>query len=136
MNSNTVSTAAAPIAIEHPLINRVSTRTARVGVIGRGYVGLPLALLFREQDFPVSGFDIDTRKVETLCSGGSHIYRIPVTDIQAALDRGFSATSDYVHVAEMDAVIICEPTPLTVRKSQLSARPRRRSHLISGPDSS
>jgi len=95
MNSNTVSTAPAPIAVEHPFINRISTRTARVGVIGMGYVGLPLALLFSEQRFPVTGFDIDARKVEILCSGGSYLYCIPPTDIQAAGDAGFSATSDY-----------------------------------------
>jgi UDP-N-acetyl-D-glucosamine dehydrogenase len=112
MSSKTVSSISASIAIEDRFISRISTRTARVGVIGMGYVGLPLALLFSEQHFRVTGFDIDARKVETLCSGGSYIYRITPTDIQAARDRGFSATSDYAYIAEMDAVIICVPTPL------------------------
>jgi UDP-N-acetyl-D-glucosamine dehydrogenase len=92
---------------------RIQARQARIGVIGLGYVGLPLALLFSEEKFPVTGFDIDPRKVETLASGKSYIYRIPPTDIAAARARGFSATADYSHLSEMDAVIICVPTPLT-----------------------
>ncbi|MGH9510134.1 MAG: nucleotide sugar dehydrogenase [Terriglobales bacterium] len=92
---------------------RIQARQARVGIIGLGYVGLPLALLFSEEKFPVTGFDIDPDKVKTLTAGGSYIYRIPPTDIAAARARGFSATADYSHVAEMDAVIICVPTPLT-----------------------
>src|SRR6267378_8717277 len=113
MNSDTVSTATASIAIEDSFRTRVTTRTARVGVIGMGYVGLPLALLFSEQHFRVTGFDIDPRKIETLRAGGSYIYRIPHTDIEAARGRGFSATGDYAHIGEMDAVIICVPTPLS-----------------------
>jgi len=112
MNSDTVSTNPASIGIEDSFLTRVSTRTARVGVIGMGYVGLPLALLFSEQHFRVTGFDIDPRKVATLRAGGSYIYRIPPTEIQAARDRGLSVTADYAHIAEMDAVIICVPTPL------------------------
>ena len=92
---------------------RVQARQAKVGVIGLGYVGLPLTLLFSEEKFPVTGFDIDKKKVYTLAAGGSYIYRIPPTDIQAARARGFNATSDYAHIGEMDAVIICVPTPLT-----------------------
>jgi len=92
---------------------RIQARQARIGVIGLGYVGLPLALLFSEEKFPVTGFDIDARKVETLASGKSYIYRIPPTDIAAARARGFSATADYSRLSEMDAVIICVPTPLT-----------------------
>ncbi len=92
---------------------RIQARQARVGIVGLGYVGLPLALLFSEEKFPVTGFDIDAEKVKTLSSGGSYIYRIPPTDIAAARSRGLSATTDYSHVAEMDAVIICVPTPLT-----------------------
>jgi len=91
---------------------RIEARSARVGVIGLGYVGLPLALLFSEEKFAVSGFDVDAKKVATLSEGGSYIYRIPPTDIQAARARGFAATADYAHIAEMDAVVICVPTPL------------------------
>src|SRR5271163_2939415 len=94
------------------LKTKIQQRQARVGIIGLGYVGLPLALLFSEQKFVVTGFDIDPRKVETLTQGGSYIYRIGAEEIQAAKAQGFSATSDYAQLEEMDAVIICVPTPL------------------------
>src|SRR5580700_4408146 len=92
--------------------DKIKQRQARVGIIGLGYVGLPLALLFSEQKFAVTGFDIDQRKVDTLAKGGSYIYRISTEEIQTAKAQGFSATSDYAHIEEMDAVIICVPTPL------------------------
>ncbi len=103
---------AARVALPDELISKIQARTARVGIIGMGYVGLPLALLFSEQKFPVCGFDIDAKKVEVLSQGGSYIYRIPAADIQTARARGFSATANYANVADMDAVIICVPTPL------------------------
>jgi UDP-N-acetyl-D-glucosamine dehydrogenase len=90
----------------------IETREARIGIVGMGYVGLPLALLFSEERFTVTGFDIDARKVETLNSGGSYIVRIAPEEIQAARKNGFQATSDYSLIAQMDAVIICVPTPL------------------------
>jgi len=92
--------------------NKLQSRTAQVGIIGLGYVGLPLALLFNEQHFPVTGFDIDRKKVETLTAGGSYIYRIPPTEIQLARQSGFSATVDFARLREMDAIVICVPTPL------------------------
>lgn len=94
------------------LKNKIQQRQARVGIIGLGYVGLPLALLYSEKKFKVTGFDIDSRKVETLAKGGSYIYRIPAEEIQAAKASGFSATSDYSQITDMDAIIICVPTPL------------------------
>src|SRR6202034_2453010 len=94
------------------LKNKIQQRQARIGIIGLGYVGLPLALLFSEQKFSVTGFDIDQRKVDTLAQGGSYIYRIGADEIKAAKAQGFSATSDYAQLEEMDAVIICVPTPL------------------------
>jgi UDP-N-acetyl-D-glucosamine dehydrogenase len=92
--------------------NKLQARTAQVGIIGLGYVGLPLALLFNEQRFPVTGFDIDTRKVDTLNRGGSYIYRIPPTEIEVARRGGFSATTQFTRLREMDAIVICVPTPL------------------------
>jgi len=94
------------------LKERIATRTARIGIVGMGYVGLPLALLFSEERFRVTGFDIDFRKVNTLNEGGSYIVRIPATEISLAQRSGFRATADYAHIAEMDVVIICVPTPL------------------------
>jgi UDP-N-acetyl-D-glucosamine dehydrogenase len=94
------------------LKTRIETRQARVGVIGLGYVGLPLALLYTEANFQVTGFDIDQHKVDTLTSGGSYIHRIPPTEIHAARSRGFCATADFSSLTKMDAIIICVPTPL------------------------
>src|SRR5712675_1418522 len=104
----------------HPAGNRsvdqlqpeLQLRKALIGILGLGYVGLPLALLFSEQKFAVTGFDIDQRKVDTLTKGESYIYRISTEEIQAAKAQGFSATSDYSRIVDMDAVIICVPTPL------------------------
>lgn len=77
-----------------------------------GYVGLPLVLLLSDVGFRVSGFDIDADKVHALNSGQSYIVRIPATEIQLAREKGFQGTGDYAQVGQMDAVIICVPTPL------------------------
>jgi UDP-N-acetyl-D-glucosamine dehydrogenase len=95
------------------LKQKIESRTARIGIIGLGYVGLPLTLLFSEERFPVTGFDVDEKKVGALNSGGSYIVRIPGTEIQAAQRNGFRATAQYAEIAQMDVVIICVPTPLT-----------------------
>jgi len=94
------------------LKSKIDSRQARVAVIGLGYVGLPLALLYTEQKLPVTGFDIDQRKVDTLNSGGSYIFRITPEEIGSAKAAGLTATSDYSRLSEMDAIIICVPTPL------------------------
>ncbi|MGC2697688.1 MAG: NAD(P)-binding domain-containing protein, partial [Candidatus Angelobacter sp.] len=94
------------------LAAKLENHTARIGVIGLGYVGLPLVLLFSEQKLRVMGFDIDTKKISILSQGGSYIVRIPETEIQGAKNNGFSATSDYSQISTMDAIIICVPTPL------------------------
>jgi UDP-N-acetyl-D-glucosamine dehydrogenase len=94
------------------LRHRIESRQARIGIVGMGYVGLPLALLFSDEKFRVTGFDIAADKVSTLNSGGSYIVRILPAEIQKARESGFRATSDYSEIAAMDAVIICVPTPL------------------------
>jgi UDP-N-acetyl-D-glucosamine dehydrogenase len=94
------------------VLSRIEARTAKIGIIGLGYVGLPLTLLFNEAGFPVTGFDIDAEKVKALNNGRSYIYRIPQTEIAAATAKGFWATDEYAHAREMDALIICVPTPL------------------------
>jgi UDP-N-acetyl-D-glucosamine dehydrogenase len=93
--------------------DRLKSRTARIGVIGLGYVGLPLSLLLAEAGFKVTGFDIDDKKVTDLEAGRSYIFRIPAVEIQAARSQGFSATTEFSHLSDMDAVILCVPTPLT-----------------------
>jgi len=90
----------------------IESREVRIGIIGMGYVGLPLALLFAEERFAITGFDIDASKVDTLNRGGSYIVRIPSTEIQLAQKNGFQATADYGRIRQMDVVIICVPTPL------------------------
>ena len=99
-------------AMAADLERRIENRTARVGIVGLGYVGLPLALLFSEERFRVTGFDIDQEKVATLNGGGSYIVRIPPTEIARAAANGFTATADYDELSAMDAVLICVPTPL------------------------
>ena len=93
-------------------LEKVEARTAKIGIIGLGYVGLPLALLYSEQKFAVTGFDIDQKKVDTLAAGGTYIVRIPGEEIQQAKKSGFNATADFGRIGEMDAIIICVPTPL------------------------
>src|SRR6185312_14482763 len=93
--------------------DRLKSRTARIGVIGLGYVGLPLSLLLAEAGFKVTGFDIDSKKVTELEAGRSYIFRISAEEIQGARAHGFTATTDFAHLSDMDAVIMCVPTPLT-----------------------
>lgn len=93
-------------------IQKIENRSARIGIIGMGYVGLPLALLFSEERFAITGFDIDGKKVSALNAGDSYIVRIPGTEIQAAQKHGFRATADYSEIGNVDVVIICVPTPL------------------------
>ena len=94
------------------LKQRIESRQARIGIVGMGYVGLPLALLFSGERFQVTGFDVEPLKVNTLNAGGSYIVRILPAEIKEAQKAGFRATADYAEIAQMDAVIICVPTPL------------------------
>jgi UDP-N-acetyl-D-glucosamine dehydrogenase len=98
-------------------LQRIGNRTARIVVVGMGYVGLPLALLLCEEGFPVIGLDVDARKVEILNGGGSHIARIAESQIRSIQANGFRASSDYAEVGDADAIIICVPTPLDRHQS-------------------
>src|ERR1017187_6614542 len=100
------------------LKSRIGARQAKVGIIGLGYVGLPLALLYSEQKFSVTGFDIDQRKIDTLANGGTYIFRITPEEIAAAKVNGFQATANYSQISSMDAIIICVPTPLNEYRSE------------------
>jgi UDP-N-acetyl-D-glucosamine dehydrogenase len=108
------NTAMATLSVSdlHEVRQKIEARTAHIGIFGMGYVGLPLALLFGGQGFRVTGFDIDEKKVASLNSGKSYIVRIESEEIEAARQRGFSATSDFSRIGQLDAVIICVPTPL------------------------
>jgi UDP-N-acetyl-D-glucosamine dehydrogenase len=95
------------------LASRIATRTATVGVIGQGYVGLPLALVFSEAGFPVVGIDVDASKVAALSRGESYIRHIGPERVAAAVASGrYRATADFDRLAECDAILICVPTPL------------------------
>ncbi len=98
------------------LVERFASRTALVGVIGLGYVGLPLALRFAEAGFRVLGFDIDAAKAAAIESGRSYLLHIPDCAVAAARGRGLEATTDVSRLAQADAVIICVPTPLTASR--------------------
>jgi UDP-N-acetyl-D-glucosamine dehydrogenase len=95
------------------LREKFETKSAQVGVIGLGYVGLPLSLLFARKGFRTTGFDIDSNKVARLRRGESYIGHIPPAAIIAEMERKhFSATDDFAALAQMDAIIACVPTPL------------------------
>jgi UDP-N-acetyl-D-glucosamine dehydrogenase len=94
------------------LIQKISNKDIVIGVIGLGYVGLPLALGFIEQSFKIIGFDIDKNKNLSLNKGKSYIESIPSKLINNAIKKGFLATDDYSKTKECDALIICVPTPL------------------------
>ena len=94
------------------LKKKIEDRTAKVGIIGLGYVGLPIVLRFCEEGFTVVGFDIDPEKVKNLERGKSYIKHIPSKRITVHRSR-FTATADMARLSEVDAIIICVPTPLT-----------------------
>lgn len=98
------------------LKKKIENREARIGIVGMGYVGLPLALLFSNERFRITGFDIASDKVAMLNKGQSYIVRILSAEIEKAKTAGFHATANYSEIAEMDAVIICVPTPLNDHK--------------------
>ena len=95
------------------LLKKIAERSAHVGIIGLGYVGLPLALIFEEAGFPVTGFDVDEKKPEALQRGTSYIRHIGAERVARAFGRGhIAATTDFDRLAECDAIIVCVPTPL------------------------
>lgn len=100
---------------------RLRERQAVIGIIGLGYVGLPLALRYAEEGFRVLGIDVDADKVARLNRGASYIAHIGASQVEAAREAGFAASTDFSRAAEADALIICVPTPLTAyREPDLS----------------
>ena len=99
------------------LIDRIRAKQAKVGVIGLGYVGLPLAVEFARGGFDVTGFDVDEQKITAITGGKSYIPDVPDVDLCAAVKAGkLGATTDMRRLAEMDAIDICVPTPLRKTK--------------------
>lgn len=100
--------------ISDTLLNRITDKSARIGVVGMGYVGLPLALAFCSKGFEVVGVDIDPNKVASLNGGCSYLKHISSDRIAAARDSGkLSAVSDFAGLGDVDSIILCVPTPLT-----------------------
>ncbi|HKJ80903.1 MAG TPA: nucleotide sugar dehydrogenase [Ignavibacteriaceae bacterium] len=95
------------------IIKKINNKTARIGIIGLGYVGLPLGLEFASKGYDVTGFDVDEKKIPILNSGKSYIKHIMGDRIKRFVDsKKFSATSDFSKLTKCDAIIICVPTPL------------------------
>ena len=104
---------AAKNPVAEALIERFKAKTATIGIVGLGYVGLPLVCRFAEAGFKTIGFDIDPAKVETLKKRQSYIGTVDAKRVAEALARGFQPTADYALAAQADAIVICVPTPLT-----------------------
>lgn len=98
--------------IKQETISKITKKTAVIGIVGLGYVGLPLMLRFIDSGYKVIGFDIDQAKVNTLNRRKSYIRHITSDNIGLAVDKGFIATTDFSKVSDVDAIIICVPTPL------------------------
>ena len=103
--------------IKEQLLQKINTRDARIGVVGLGYVGLPLAIAFAQAGFHVVGVDIDSSKITKLQQGQSYIADVPAAEIAAIIKNGrFQPTTDYNQLADTDAISICVPTPLRKTK--------------------
>ena len=96
----------------NPLITSLKNANSKIGIVGLGYVGLPLMLRFQDEGYKVLGFDIDEFKVSHLMKGESYIEHIGSEKIKNAVGNGFEATLDFKRIPEVDAIILCVPTPL------------------------
>ena len=95
------------------LTERISDKNIRVGIVGLGYVGIPLSLGFANQEIKVIGFDVDQNKIELISKGESYIKHIPSSSISKTVSNGcFVATSNFGKISEVDCIILCVPTPL------------------------
>src|SRR5215472_15901052 len=99
------------------LKEKIESKTARVGIVGLGYVGLPLAMEFAKAGFHVTGIDLQQSRVDRLMKGESYIQDVPSSDVAQFVNCGkFDATSDFSIVRELDNINICVPTPLRKTK--------------------
>ena len=95
------------------LISKIKNKKSTVGIVGLGYVGLPLALRYSDEGHTVLGFDIDNEKIAKIKDGQSYIEHIPSAAISKAVKSGlFSATTDFKNISNVDSIILCVPTPL------------------------
>ena len=99
-------------ATTNNLINKIQDKSAVIGIYGLGYVGLPLAIRYAECGYKVIGFDIDQTKIDSIKDGKTYIKHIPDSDVQSLNNQQFSGTTDFSKTRDVDALIICVPTPL------------------------
>ncbi len=120
------------------ILEKLASRDATVGVVGLGYVGLPLATAFGDAGYTVLGFEVDPRKAEALNRGESYILDVPAEDVARLLEQGrFSATTDFSRLTECDAISVCVPTPLRKTRDPdltyiIDATERIKEHLRPG----
>ncbi|MBN1940034.1 MAG: nucleotide sugar dehydrogenase [Candidatus Aminicenantes bacterium] len=104
--------------LSQTVLKKIKDRKALVGVVGLGYVGLPLVKAFLKKGFAVTGFDVDKSKVDMLNKGKSYIKHVTASDLRPYMaKRKFEATTDFVLMAKMDAILICVPTPLDAHRN-------------------
>jgi UDP-N-acetyl-D-glucosamine dehydrogenase len=104
-------------ALRDTLLRRIDAHEVFIGIIGQGYVGLPLALTFVDKGFRVLGFDVDAEKVAALNRGECYIRHVDAARVKRAREtKRFEATTDFTRLHEPDAILICVPTPLTAQK--------------------
>ena len=98
--------------MKRELIEKLDKKTALIGIVGLGYVGIPLSISYANSGYKVVGFDIDQSKIDSLSEGKTYIKHIPDSSIQNLIGQGFEATIDFSRAREVDALILCVPTPL------------------------
>ncbi len=98
--------------MKQTLLEKLNDKTGVIGIVGLGYVGLPLVLRYAEVGYKVLGFDIDQSKIDHIEGGTSYIEHIPAASIARAVEQGFKATTDFSQARDVDALILCVPTPL------------------------
>ena len=115
-NQNTTTMATASTTVEE-LAGKIQARTAHVGVIGLGYVGLPLAVEFAKTGFQVTGIDVSQSKVDQINAGVSYIQDVPTAEVAALVKAGkLRATADFAVIRDLDTINIAVPTPLRKTK--------------------
>jgi UDP-N-acetyl-D-glucosamine dehydrogenase len=128
---NVIRSSTGPLLTEKLWSDAIKNRTARIGIVGMGYVGLPLMRTFCTAGFPCLGFDIDESKVERLNAGRSYIKHIPSSLIKEVLEEGrFRASSDPKSLRECHAILICVPTPLNRNREPDMTYVESTAHLL------